>query len=76
MKQGILINVSVTKTDCYLTNINQPNKLLTQLIKKTKVGATLEIIRKRSQDIVRTKQNRFALKYAIRLENLFKIDKF
>lgn len=52
------------------------NKLLTQLIKKTKVGATLEIIRKRSQDIVRTKQNRFALKYAIRLENLFKIDKF
>lgn len=52
------------------------NKLLTQLIKKTKVGATLEIIRKRSQEIVRTKQNRFALKYAIQLENLFKIDKF
>lgn len=52
------------------------NKLLTQLIKKTKVGATLEIIRKRSQKIVRTKQNRFALKYAIQLENLFKIDKF
>lgn len=52
------------------------NKLLTQLIKKTKVGATLEIIRKRSQEIVRTKQNRFVLKYAIQLENLFKIDKF
>ena len=40
------------------------------------MGATLEITGKRSQEIVRTKQNRFALKYANQLENLFKTDKF
>lgn len=75
MKHGILINESVTKTVLWQTSTSQ-NKLLTHLIKKTKVGATLEIIGKRTQEIVRTRQNRFAFKYANQLENLFKIDKF
>lgn len=75
MKHGILINVSVIKTVLWQTSISQ-NKLLTCLIKKIKVGATLEIIGKRTQGIVRTKQNRFAFKYANQLENLFKVDKF
>lgn len=76
MKQGILINVSVTKTDCYLTNINQPEQTPNSTNQENKSGRYIGNNKKKSQKIVRTKQNRFALKYAIQLENLFKIDKF